>query len=187
MDLMVNPVITDFQQDVNGDIKMLKLGANKQDAYANIIGQASADLDNNKTKTIDVSTYTEPVEILPTSGKDGMKKATVTLSNIPSPSGSATAYCWKYTYNNTDFYEWFNFSVAPAEHTDNDKMLSINAVDIEGDIYPTRIQVATMGNVFGPVTYVKISDTSFSLQFTESDPPNVYTRYSDRDFTLWEI
>ena len=29
MDLMVNPVITDFQQDVNGDIKMLKIGANK--------------------------------------------------------------------------------------------------------------------------------------------------------------
>lgn len=85
MDLMANPVITDFQQDVNGDIKMLKLGVKKEDAYANIIGQAEgAKLDNNKTATINVSTYTEPVEILPTSGKDGMKKATVTLSNIPS-------------------------------------------------------------------------------------------------------
>ena len=89
MDLMANPVITDFQQDVNGDIKMLKLGVKKEDAYANIIGQAeSAKLDNNKTATINVSTYTEPVEILPTSGKDGMKKATVTLSNIPSGAGS---------------------------------------------------------------------------------------------------
>lgn len=43
-----------------------------------------ADLEDNKEVTIDVSTYTEPVEITPTAGKDGMKKATVTLSNIPS-------------------------------------------------------------------------------------------------------
>ncbi len=97
MDLMVNPVITDFRQDVNGDIKMLKLGAKKEDAYANIIGQAEGgDLDNNKTATIDVSTYTEPVEITPTSGKDGMKKATITLSNIPSPSGGVSdLYAWR--------------------------------------------------------------------------------------------
>lgn len=43
----------------------------------------TADLDNNKTATINVSTYTEPVEVTPTSGKDGMKKATITLSHIP--------------------------------------------------------------------------------------------------------
>ena len=95
MDLMINPTITDFRQDVNGDIKMLKLGTNKEDAYANIIGQAeSADLENNKAKTINVSTYTEPVEVTPTAGKDGMKKATITLSNIPSPSGVTKLYAW---------------------------------------------------------------------------------------------
>lgn len=94
MDLMVNPVITDFQQDVNGDIKMLKLGANKEDAWTNIAEQGgSAKLDNNKAATIDVSTYTEPVVINPTSGKDGMKKATITLSNIPS-TNSVTFYAW---------------------------------------------------------------------------------------------
>lgn len=43
----------------------------------------SADLDKNKEVTINVSTYTDPVEIEPTEGKDGMEKATVTLSNIP--------------------------------------------------------------------------------------------------------
>ena len=42
-----------------------------------------ADLDDNKAATINVSTYTEPVEVTPTAGKDGMKKATITLSNIP--------------------------------------------------------------------------------------------------------
>ena len=106
MDLMVNPVITDFQQDVNGDIKMLKIGANKEDAYANIQGQVTGSVENNKTATIDVSTYTQAVEITPTSGKTSMKKTTVTLSNIPS--GSGTLRCWKseiphyiYTFSET--------------------------------------------------------------------------------------
>lgn len=44
---------------------------------------SGADLDNNVEETINVSTYTEPVEVLPTEGKDGMKKATVALSNVP--------------------------------------------------------------------------------------------------------
>lgn len=85
MKFYANPTITDFRQDVNGDIKMLKIGVDKEDAYANIIAQAEgADLDNNKTATINVSTYTQPVEITPTAGKDGMKKVTITLSNIPA-------------------------------------------------------------------------------------------------------
>jgi hypothetical protein len=36
-----------------------------------------------KTATVDVSTYTEPIVITPTAGKDGMAKVTLTLSNIP--------------------------------------------------------------------------------------------------------
>ena len=63
----------------------------------------SADLDNNKTATINVSTYTEPVEITPTEGKDGMKKATVTLSNIPV--AGATLYAWKDASNNIAYTE----------------------------------------------------------------------------------
>lgn len=100
MELYVNPTITGFRQEVDGTIKELKIGSNKEDAYANIIEQgASAKLDNNKAATINVSTYTEPVVITPTSGKAGMKKATVTLSNIPSPSGVTTLYAW---YTGTD-------------------------------------------------------------------------------------
>lgn len=41
-----------------------------------------ADLENNKAVTIDASTYTDPVEIIPTEGKDGMKKVTVTLTGL---------------------------------------------------------------------------------------------------------
>ena len=57
---------------------------------------SGADLENNKTATIDVSTYTEPVEVTPTSGKDGMKKATVTLTNIPSGGGALVYRGYKY-------------------------------------------------------------------------------------------
>lgn len=46
--------------------------------------EGTVSLEDNKTETINVSTYTEPVAISPTEGKDGMKKATVTLSNIPA-------------------------------------------------------------------------------------------------------
>lgn len=45
------------------------------------------DLQNTRNVTIDVSEYTEPVEITPTSGKDAMKKVVVTLSNIPEAGG----------------------------------------------------------------------------------------------------
>ena len=50
-----------------------------------------ADLEENHQTTIDVSTYTQPVEVTPTSGKDGMEKNTVTLTNIPS---GVTLYAW---------------------------------------------------------------------------------------------
>lgn len=45
--------------------------------------EGGADLEANKATTIDVSQYSGAVEITPTSGNDAMKKATVTLSNIP--------------------------------------------------------------------------------------------------------
>lgn len=83
MKLYANPTITDFRQDVNGDIKMLKIGVDKEDAYANIQGQVDVPvLENEKEVTIDVSTYTEPIEITPTSGKDGIKKIKITLTGI---------------------------------------------------------------------------------------------------------
>ena len=88
MELYANPIITDFRQDVNGDIKMLKIGVKKEDAVANIQSQVDVPvLQDVKEVTIDVSTYTEPIEITPTSGKDGMKKVKITLSNIPESGG----------------------------------------------------------------------------------------------------
>ena len=71
--------------DCDADVKKVAIKAGEV--------PSGADLENNKAETIDVSTYTEPVEIEPTEGKDGMKKATITLSNIPS-GGVTNLYAW---------------------------------------------------------------------------------------------
>lgn len=44
----------------------------------------------NKAVTVDVSEYTEPVEILPPEGKVAMEKVTLTLDNIPSGGSLST-------------------------------------------------------------------------------------------------
>jgi len=46
-------------------------------------------LEANKTETISVEDYTDPIEIVPTTGNDGMEKATVTLTNM------TRLYVWK--------------------------------------------------------------------------------------------
>lgn len=48
-----------------------------------------AELEANKEVSIDVSNYSEPVEITPSSGKDGMEKTTITLTNISSGGSGA--------------------------------------------------------------------------------------------------
>ena len=156
MDLMVNPVITGFRQEVDGTIKELKLGEEKQDAYANIIEQGSADLENNKAATINVSTYTQPVEVTPTSGKDGMKKATITLSNIPS--GSGTLYCWKST---TDFC--YTTTQTP---TTSDKALES----------PDNTSLMQLVNI--------VSVTEEGITISEGEEPAIYARYSTGDISL---
>ncbi len=82
--------------DANYNITNLKKSGGKI-TYIELNGEEvpmGSEMDDNKAATINVSTYTAPVEITPTSGKEGMKKVTVTLSNIPS--GDSTLYCWKY-------------------------------------------------------------------------------------------
>lgn len=47
-------------------------------------GNVPADLEDNHAVSVNASTYTQPVEVTPASGKEGMKKCTITLTNIPS-------------------------------------------------------------------------------------------------------
>ena len=133
---------------------------------------SGADLEDNKTAIIDVSTYTEPVEITPTAGKDGMKKATVTLSNIPS-GGSATGYAWNAEGIG---YIYFNIDKAPSSVTTGElKELSFD--------YETGIISVTNFNFDG--TYTKVSDTEFKIFYGEDIGPDTYTRDSSKDITLW--
>lgn len=115
----------------------------------------SADLDNNKTATIDVSTYTEPVEITPTAGKDGMKNATVTLSNIPV--AGATLYAWKDASNNIAYTE----TTTP---------------EAEGGCYLS----ASTG--LASDTIKAVTEGEITITISEEDVD--FTRYSDGDIEL---
>jgi hypothetical protein len=61
----------------DGEIKELEI--NRQ----NVPLASSVKIETSKAVTIDVSEYTEPIEITPTVGKDGMAKVIITLDNIP--------------------------------------------------------------------------------------------------------
>lgn len=60
-----------------GEIKELEI--NRQ----NVPLASSIAIETSKAVTIDVSEYTEPIEITPTEGKDGIAKIIITLENIP--------------------------------------------------------------------------------------------------------
>lgn len=106
-------------------------------------GGGGSDLEDNKEVTIDVSEYTQPVEIEPTAGKDGMKKATVTLSNIPSPAGVSKFFCWrcdnspeyyKYAYTTTDSPSIETKYVANGESGETSPISSYSIAEV-GDGY----------------------------------------------------
>lgn len=135
-----------------------------------------AELEANKEVSIDVSNYSEPVEITPSSGKDGMKKATITLTNISSGGSGATAYGWIASKDNRLVYT--NYSVAP---NDNDKFRSSLRFRPENDAKPN---IKTQGDYSIEVFGERVSDTEFTTTVRGS-AYQTYTRDSSKDFTLW--
>ena len=115
----------------------------------------TADLENNKAETINVSTYTDPVEVTPTAGKDGMKKATITLSNIPV--AGATLYAWKDESNNIAYTE----TATP---------------EAEGDCYLSAVTGLTSD------TIKAVAEGKITITISEEDVE--YSRYSDGDIEL---
>lgn len=171
MDLMINPTITKFAQKVDGEITELKLGAKQEDAYAQIYQKGAesggGSVENNKSATIDVSAYSAPVEVTPTSGKTSMKKATITLSNIPSPSPatSVTFYAWagETTPNST----WgFTLSETPSV---NDYVF-----EIDRDGYP-------VSSIVNANVILSVSENTITIEYGEDT--EVLTRLSDGDLT----
>lgn len=131
-----------------------------------------ADLEDNKAVTINASTYSAPVEVTPTEGKDAMKKTTVTLSNIPS--GQVNAYCW----GDNDFKFYTDFSSAPISTPSDCYILMVD----DGLVKKTPWE--DVG--FDDYTYEKVDDSTIKLTLIE-DPTDVLTltRLSVNDFVLW--
>jgi hypothetical protein len=160
--------------DCDADVKKIAIKAGEI--------PSGADLENNKTATIDVSAYTEPVDVTPTEGKDGMKKATVTLTNIPS-GGSITVYAWTRTGDIlvSDDIIFTNYDKSPSDKTTllSEKQLkfAINNGVVE--------DISIVSPVLPPIDfdYTRVSDTEFELDFGG----NVITiqRNPLKDFTLW--
>ena len=135
-----------------------------------------AELEANKEVSIDVSNYSKPVEITPSSGKDGMEKTTVTLTNISSGGGSSTTYyCWNNSLASN--YMYLPFSVAPNEAPSNETTV-IEPFAASGKNY---IKKGTLGVPEGAV-YTKISDNEFQYQI--GNTVSIFTRDSTKDLTF---
>lgn len=158
-------VVTDITKNADDEITAISINGASQEI------SGSSDIEENKAATIDVSTYTEPVEIEPTEGKDGIAKCTVTLSNIPAAGG--TAYAWSTSIGGTMYT---NFDVAPAdEEAWNSKLV---LMEVSGGVLD---KVSTTGM---PYTYTKTDDNTFVLTNNQSQTLTC-TRNSNADVTLW--
>lgn len=125
-----------------------------------------AELEANKEVSIDVSNYSEPVEITPSSGKDGMEKATITLENVPN--GGSVLPCYKKTIGTPSSY-YPEYIYAAKVYNDG---------GLEGEPY----------YVFPPLTEYNFSDTenysASSDEISSSDQNFTYTRYNAGDIIL---
>lgn len=71
----------------------MSAGFIEQGQYVSVTGP-EVEIEDNKQATIDVSQYTAPIEVTPTTGKDVMEKVTVTLDNIPVPEHVVASNTW---------------------------------------------------------------------------------------------
>lgn len=141
--------------------------------FEEAITGGDAKISTNTATTIDVSAYTEPVEVTPGDDYDATKKVTVTLSNIPA--AGASAYCW----GDNDVKIYTDFSSAPNSAPGEDyPILKVEDGLIE----------KTTWEDFGFTDYVyeKVDDSTIKLTSTD-DPTDVltFTRFSANDFVLW--
>ncbi len=153
-----------------GEIKDLEI--NRQ----NVPLASSVKLETNKAKTINVSTYTAPVEITPTTGKDGMKKATVTLSNIPTASG--TLYAWAHDTNKY----WYTTTPTIPE-SDFSEFLSKVILSVGNGAALAYQDVYSEDE-----SYAKVSDTSWTRTYDDggTETTVTFTRDATKDLVVGE-
>lgn len=140
---------------------------------------SGADLEDNHQTTIDVSTYNAPVEVTPTQGKDGMKKVTVSLSNMPA--GVTMLYAWSDTEGNVS---WLDSNTSPIDKTafENAKFLRF---DYNAGTSVTEMHIELGSDIFGgdPFTFTKVSDTVFTINIDGQDI--IITRNPAKDVEIW--
>ena len=111
-----------------------------------------SDIQTNKAATVDVSAYTEPVEIKPDTDYTATKKVTLTLTNIPAVG--ITLRAWK---NNTDVVY-----TKVAEPTTSDKALVPESTGLAEAV------IAAVAAEFASITistdeYTRYSDGDITL------------------------
>ena len=152
--------------------------------------------ETNKTATIDVSEYSEPVEITPSANKDVMDKATVTLTGIPSLEANKTATIDVSQYTEAveitpssqkDAMEkttvtLTNIPVAGAtlyawkDESDNVAYTESSTPEAEGDCFLCAVTGLASD------TIKEVGEGSITVTISEADVE--FSRYSDGDIEL---
>ena len=139
-----------------GEIKELEI--NRQ----NVPLASSIAIETSKAVTIDASTYSSPVEVTPTAGKDAMKKVVVTITDV---STNPTFYAWG-SGENPDYY---TISATPAEgDTVHEKGYDT------GEISPETAVISSTGT------------DAEGAYITVGESETKYYRLSDSDWTWSE-
>ena len=157
--------------------------------FAEATAGGDVKVETNKASTIDVSTYTEPVVIEPSEGKDAMAKATVTLTNIPQPATNI-GWVWskQVTGSSDTTYVILPFDKAPetmVSRDANDKQyfgFKLVGKNISSVRYGTTIPESNAEETITNLVYTKVSDTSFKVAWTSTvtgeDPADYEVTYT---------
>lgn len=140
---------------------------------AEVISGGDAKISTNTDAEIDVSAYTEPVEVEPAEGYDATKKVTVELKNIPV-AATNVGWTWsKQVTGSTDTtYVILPFDKAPAtmaSHDATDKQYfgyKLSGKSIASVRYGTTIPTSDAEETITDLVYTKVSDTSFKVSWT---------------------
>lgn len=133
-------------------------------------------LEANKTETIDASQYAAPVEITPSAGKDGMKKVTVTVSNIPNASDledNKAAAIDVSTYTEP-------VEVTPTQGKDGMKKVTVTLSNIPSGSSDSSVSFADLQNWYKTNKNIDFVKVYFSKNNQVTD-----TSISGTDLAIW--
>ena len=127
-----------------GEIKELEI--NRQ----NVPLASSIAIETSKAVTINAATYSSPVEVTPTEGKNAMEKVKVTLTNV---SANPSFFAW----GSGEVPDYYSISATPAQgDTVHEKGYD------EGEISPDTDVISSVGtDDDGPYITVGESETKY--------------------------